>query len=156
MVTAGAPLCEGNFYISFILSAKHYLVHCLHCVKLCTTNAPWCTPLSHLWFMVYNGVYRVFLMGRAAFLILHQLIKTAEEFLCPNPPNDSDVYIISWIMQEWVFCSTRSFIFLLLIGTKVWWNITWGKSQTGRNGSQQVYTCAENAGFHDPNFWTGL
>lgn len=49
----------------------------------------------------------------AAFLISHQLIKTAEEFLCPNPPNDSDVYIISWIMQEWVFLC--SFIFLLLM-----------------------------------------
>jgi len=50
----------------------------------------------------------------AAFLISHQLIKTAEEFLCSNPPNDSDVYIISWIMQECVFCCTHSFIFLLL------------------------------------------
>jgi len=39
----------------------------------------------------------------AAFLISNQLIKTAEDFLCPNPPDDSDVYIISWIMQEWVF-----------------------------------------------------
>jgi hypothetical protein len=36
----------------------------------------------------------------AAFLITHQLIKTADEFLCPTPPNDSDVYIISWIMEE--------------------------------------------------------
>jgi hypothetical protein len=36
----------------------------------------------------------------AAFLISHQVIKTAEDFLCPNPPNDSDVYIVSWIMQE--------------------------------------------------------
>lgn len=36
----------------------------------------------------------------AAFLISHQLIKTADEFLCPTPPNDSDVYIISWIMEE--------------------------------------------------------
>ena len=36
----------------------------------------------------------------AAFLISHHLIKTAEDFLCPSPPNDSDIYIISWIMQE--------------------------------------------------------
>ena len=47
----------------------------------------------------------------AAFLISHQLIKTAEEFLCPNPPNDSDVYIISWIMQEWVFFYTHSIFY---------------------------------------------
>ena len=36
----------------------------------------------------------------AAFLISQKVIKTVEDFLCPNPPNDSDVYIISWIMQE--------------------------------------------------------
>ena len=36
----------------------------------------------------------------ATFLISHRLIKTAEEFLCSKPPDDSDIYIISWIMQE--------------------------------------------------------
>jgi len=55
----------------------------------------------------------------AAFLISHQLIKTAEDFLCATPPNDSDVYIISWIMQEYVFCCICSFIFLPLMETKV-------------------------------------
>ena len=35
-----------------------------------------------------------------AFLQKNQLIKTADEFLCTNPPNDADAYIISWIMNE--------------------------------------------------------
>ncbi|KIM35214.1 hypothetical protein M413DRAFT_79592 [Hebeloma cylindrosporum] len=35
-----------------------------------------------------------------AFLLMHQLIKTEEEFLCANLPNDADAYIISWIMNE--------------------------------------------------------
>ena len=35
-----------------------------------------------------------------AFLIKHQLIQTAEDFLRADPPDDADVYIISWIMNE--------------------------------------------------------
>lgn len=58
----------------------------------------------------------------ATFLISHQLIKTAEEFLCPNPPDDSDVFIISWIMQEWVLCCINLHaliqFFLLLMKTR--------------------------------------
>jgi len=38
-----------------------------------------------------------------AFLQKHQLIKTADDFLCANPPNDADAYIISWIMNEYSF-----------------------------------------------------
>jgi hypothetical protein len=36
-----------------------------------------------------------------AFLQKHQLIKMAEDFLCATPPNDTDAYIISWIMNEY-------------------------------------------------------
>ena len=35
-----------------------------------------------------------------AFLIKNKLITKAEEFLCPNPPSDADMYIIAWIMNE--------------------------------------------------------
>jgi len=45
-----------------------------------------------------------------AFLQKNQLIKTAEEFLCANPPNDADAYIISWIMNECdLFCYSWRF-----------------------------------------------
>ena len=36
------------------------------------------------------------------FLLDHQAITKAEDFLCPNPPNDADIFIISWIMHEYV------------------------------------------------------